>query len=283
VLINVSDHHTRVKAQANGVAPRLLGGLLGTQVGRTVEITNSFELLTVGGGDSPRAIDLAFLEKKCEQYKKVFPQSDFIGWYSTGAALQDEDMAIHKSITPYNESPVYMMMNPLIAPNSKDLPVTLYESEMHVIDGAPSMIFVKASYTIETVEAERISVDQIARILPGAGGVASASQLTTHLTSMHSAIKMLSSRIDAITQYLERVCSGTAKPDHALLRQIASLTRQLPAVDTPNFHQNFLTEYNDAVLMVYLACMTKGTAGINELADKFNIAFDKHSRRKNLL
>jgi hypothetical protein len=65
--------------------------------------------------------------------------------------------------------------------------------------------------------------------------------VTTHLTSMHSAIKMLSSRIDAITQYLERVCSGTAKPDHALLRQIASLTRQLPAVDTPNFHQNFLT------------------------------------------
>jgi hypothetical protein len=30
--------------------------------------------------------------------KKVFPQSDFIGWYSTGAALQDEDMAIHKSV-----------------------------------------------------------------------------------------------------------------------------------------------------------------------------------------
>jgi len=67
VLINVSDHHTRVKAQANGVAPRLLGGLLGTQVGRTVEITNSFELLTEGGGDSPRTIDLAFLQKKCAQ------------------------------------------------------------------------------------------------------------------------------------------------------------------------------------------------------------------------
>lgn len=47
---------------------------------------------------------------------------------------------------------------------------------MHVIDGVPSMIFVEASYTIETVEAERISVDQIARILPGAGGVGSASQ-----------------------------------------------------------------------------------------------------------
>jgi hypothetical protein len=45
-----------------------------------------------------------------------------------------------------------------------------------VIEGVPSMIFVEASYSIETVEAERISVDQIARILPGAGGSAHASQ-----------------------------------------------------------------------------------------------------------
>jgi COP9 signalosome complex subunit 6 len=67
VMINVSDHHTRVKAQANGVAPRLVGGLLGTQVGRTVEITNSFELLTIDSGDNPLTIDLAFLQKKTEQ------------------------------------------------------------------------------------------------------------------------------------------------------------------------------------------------------------------------
>ena len=45
-----------------------------------------------------------------------------------------------------------------------------------MIEGVPSMIFVEASYSIETVEAERISVDQIARILPGAGGSAHASQ-----------------------------------------------------------------------------------------------------------
>lgn len=42
-------------------------------------------------------------------------------------------------------------------------------------------------------------------------------------------------------------------------------------------------EYNDALLMVYLACMTKGTASINELADKFNIAFDNKNRRRGLM
>jgi hypothetical protein len=65
--------------------------------------------------------------------------------------------------------------------------------------------------------------------------------VTTHYTSMHSAIKMLNMRIDAIAQYLEGVSDGTTKQDHALLRQIASLTRQLPAVDTQRFQEDFLT------------------------------------------
>ena len=44
VILNISDHHTRVKAQGNGMALRVLGCVLGIQTGRTVEIFNSFEL-----------------------------------------------------------------------------------------------------------------------------------------------------------------------------------------------------------------------------------------------
>mmetsp|Transcript_22647 Transcript_22647/g.43269 ORF Transcript_22647/g.43269 Transcript_22647/m.43269 type:complete len:299 (-) Transcript_22647:579-1475(-) len=280
VLINVSDHHTRVKAQHGG-AERLIGGLLGVQTGRVVEITNSFELMTTGSGGE-LAVDLPFLRTKQEQYKKVFPTSDVIGWYSTGSELQDVDLQIHKTVTEINENPVFMLMNPVIAPASKDLPISLYESELHVIDGVPSIVFAQAAYTIETVEAERISVDQIARILPS-GSTSSADQLTSHLTGMYSAIKMLNSRIRCIEHYLQDVKNGTQAVDHELLRQIASLTRQLPAVDTERFREDFLTEYNDALLMVYLACMTKGTASINELADKFNIAFDNKNRRRGLM
>lgn len=65
VLINVSDHHTRVKAQHGG-AERLIGGLLGVQTGRVVEITNSFELMTTGSGGE-LAVDLPFLRTKQEQ------------------------------------------------------------------------------------------------------------------------------------------------------------------------------------------------------------------------
>ena len=72
VLINISDHHTRTRANALGgaaAAPpavRVLGCLLGSQAGRTVDIQNSFELrLVEGGGEA--AIDEAFLAKKMEQ------------------------------------------------------------------------------------------------------------------------------------------------------------------------------------------------------------------------
>lgn len=47
-----------------------------------------------------------------------------------------------------NESPVFPMMHPTIEPLQKDLPVFLYETEVHLIDNAPSFIFVRAGYSI---------------------------------------------------------------------------------------------------------------------------------------
>jgi COP9 signalosome complex subunit 6 len=66
VIVNISDHHTRIKAQTPGAArpPRVYGCVLGVQTGRTVEIFNSFELRY-----DPVAyvLDRAFLETKQEQ------------------------------------------------------------------------------------------------------------------------------------------------------------------------------------------------------------------------
>jgi hypothetical protein len=79
VLINLSDHYTRTKANSgassNGAstsgAPsttKVMGILLGSQVGRTVDISNSFEIKfqldpTTGGP----VIDMPFLTHRQEQ------------------------------------------------------------------------------------------------------------------------------------------------------------------------------------------------------------------------
>ena len=51
-----------------------------------------------------------------------------------------------------NESPVFLMMHPTIDPMQKDLPVFLYETEVHLIDDIPSFIFVRAAYSIAVSE-----------------------------------------------------------------------------------------------------------------------------------
>ena len=88
VIVNVSDHHTRVKAQAacsgdssssssaagSGQPPRVFGCVIGVQRGRTVEIFNSFELVLdpVSG-----TLDRAFLEKKQELCKLLLESVGF--------------------------------------------------------------------------------------------------------------------------------------------------------------------------------------------------------------
>ncbi|KAM5582870.1 COP9 signalosome complex subunit 6a-like [Rosa sericea] len=311
VMVNISDHYSRVKSQMNppiaahnatatttttannnnngaeavetasssssssASSPRVFGCVIGVQRGRTVEIFNSFELLY---DPETHSLERGFLEKKQELYKKVFPHFYILGWYSTGSDAQESDMTIHKALMDINESPVYVLLNPVINPAQKDLPITIYESELHVIDGVPQLIFVSSSYTIETVEAERISVDHVAHLKPSDGGSA-ATQLAAHLTGIHSAIKMLNSRIRVLHHYLLAMQKGEIPCENSLLRQVSSLLRRLPAVESGKFQDDFLMEYNDTLLITYLAVLTNCSSTMNELVDKFNTAYDRHSRR----
>ncbi|KAK6776979.1 hypothetical protein RDI58_023696 [Solanum bulbocastanum] len=290
VLLNISDHYTRVKSQATGAyagdgssagadspppPPRVFGCVIGVQRGRTVEIFNSFELLY---DPSTHSLDRAFLEKKQELYKKVFPNFYILGWYSTGSDAQESDMNIHRALMDVNESPLYVLLNPSINHAQKDLPITIYESELHIIDGIPQLIFAQASYTIETVEAERISVDHVAHLKPSDGGSA-ATQLAAHLTGTHSAIKMLNSRIRVLHHYLLAMQKGEIPCENSLLRQVSSLLRRLPTIESEKFRDDFLMEYNDTLLVSYLAMFTNCSSTMNELVDKFNTAYERHIRR----
>ncbi|GAU16354.1 hypothetical protein TSUD_117030 [Trifolium subterraneum] len=295
VIVNISDHYTRVKSQMNpshaphnntvnngvdGVVsslppPRVYGCVIGVQKGRTVEIFNSFELLY---DPSTNSLDRPFLEKKQELYKKVFPHFYILGWYSTGSDAEEADMHIHKALMDINESPVYVLLNPAINHSQKDLPVSIFESELHVIDGIPQLIFVHSSYTIETVEAERISVDHVAHLKPSDGGSA-ATQLAANLTGIHSAIKMLHSRIKVLHHYLLAMEKEEVPRENSLLRQVSSLLRRLPAIESGKFQDDFLMEYNDTLLISYLAMLTNCSSAMNDLVDKFSTAYDRHTRR----
>lgn len=67
MLINISDHFTRVKANTGSPDVRVYGVLLGSQVGRTVDISNSFEIKHEVDAQGQLQIDVPFLTHKQEQ------------------------------------------------------------------------------------------------------------------------------------------------------------------------------------------------------------------------
>jgi COP9 signalosome complex subunit 6 len=254
VILNISDHYTRQKAQTRqGPIKKVAGCIVGLTETRRVEIANSFEVPLVEGEHGGVVMDLNFLRKKVTQFKQVFPQYEVLGWYSTGSGQPSpDDVTVQRSLIdgfvsapgtsaeavqepdPFCDRPVYLRLDTHIdfSSDAKDLPITAYESE-HRTDVAgevPTLLFVPVeAYRLkpESGEAERISVDHISRA-GAAAGAGGASTLTTQLGGMRNAISMLNDRIAMLHKYLGDVNNGTVSSNPSILREIASLCSRLP-------------------------------------------------------
>jgi len=90
VIMNVSEHWTRLKAQ-EGSQQQVLGALIGKQNGRNIEIMNSFELL-FDKIENDIIIDRVYYNQKEAQFKQVFPDLDFLGWYTIGNVPTEGDI-----------------------------------------------------------------------------------------------------------------------------------------------------------------------------------------------
>ncbi|CAG9854200.1 unnamed protein product [Phyllotreta striolata] len=270
VIMNVSEHWTRERAQ-EGAVQQVIGALIGKQKGRNIEIMNSFELVfRVIGGDI--IIDKDYYNMKEEQFKQVFSDLDFIGWYTTGDSPSMMDIKVHKQICEINESPILLKLNPYDK-NIEYLPVDLFESVIDLVNGEATMLFVPLTYTLATEEAERIGVDHVARMSTTDSG--ESSLVAEHLTAQHSAIKMLHSRVKLVLEYMKAVQSGQLPRNHEVLREAYSLCHRLPVIDGTRFRQDFYNQCNDVGLMTYLGTLTKGCNDLNQFVNKFNILYDR--------
>ncbi|KNZ46385.1 uncharacterized protein VP01_730g1, partial [Puccinia sorghi] len=301
-ILNVSDHFTRTRLQSErqdidskpspyirsplNIERRLrtyshavyspaqvFGALIGTQVGKKIEIVNSFEILT----DPDGKVNDGFLKTRREQFQQVFPTLDLLGWYTNGQEPRERDLAILNQLSESTDlsSPILMFYDPLRTQSSgttsrKELPVQIFEftQSTGVSDGEA---FVKCTFDVQTSEAERIAVDCVAK--PNAGskesGRASPPPFHTHdeilapgvdllrscflwpivvanLITQRNAIQMLHHKLGAIVDYLvQLMASLEAEPsapkiDHDLLREISSLVASL---SNPNENLSFQKEY----------------------------------------
>lgn len=271
VVMNISEHWTRVRAQENQ-SQQVVGALIGKQTGRKIEVMNSFELMySTDTENKDIRINTEYYYTKTEQFKQVFKDLDFLGWYTTGGPPNESDIKIHHQMCMITDSPIILKLNPA-APTS-DLPITVYESVID-IGAEAQMRLVQLSYTLATEEAERIGVDHVARVSNVESGSANSSA-ADHLESQYSSISMLYTRVRFLSKYIEAVGEGKLPHNHEIAREVYALCCRLPVLDPALLSKNLFDQYNDVTLMTYLGVINKGCHTMNQCISKFNVLNDR--------
>lgn len=190
VLLTVSDHITR-----HALRPRkepIVGALLGQHNGRDITLEHAFECQVVPGEQGVILLHQTWFQDRLQQYKDVHkePALELVGWFTTTPSTgpEKEHVPIHQQIIhDYNETAVLLAFHPtdvLAGPSQGGkLPLTIYESvyegtlgagkaaeadgdrpmAVDSPDGPLDLKFRELPYSIETGEAEMISVDFVAR------------------------------------------------------------------------------------------------------------------------
>jgi COP9 signalosome complex subunit 6 len=273
VILNISEHWTRLTMQVGSSVP-IIGALIGKQKDRTVEIMNSFELSYNILDNSSLVIDREYYNSKEEQFKQVFCDLDFLGWYitSTGSAKPTlGDIDIHKQITNIAESPIFLKMDP--HGGHTDLPIKVYESIIDLMNGDTKMLFVELTYTLSTEDAERIGVDHVARM--SSNDARENSLVAETLTVQFNAIKMLHTRVKLILGNLKDAKISERSVKNEILREYVSLCHRLPVMESGEFYRDLYTHCNDVALIAYLGVLTKCSNEVNDFCNKFNALFDR--------
>ncbi|KAH7375182.1 COP9 signalosome complex subunit 6 [Plectosphaerella cucumerina] len=270
VLLSISDYITRhtLREQEGPI----VGGILGQHNGREVTMEHAFDCFVDSHPRTPSTyrLNIGHTNERIEQLRLVHKDRnlDFVGWYTLipKAGPFPDLMHIHNDFLKINESAILLGFDAgEIQGHSVGgkLPLTVYESSYEVDDSAnpdtegdnkmleegeeaPEALklrFREIAYTVETGEAEMISVDFVARgsgnatfteppsdakkkqqasaaKAKGKGKSKAASdaedlilspedeELIAALTAKANAIKMLHSRINLVSTYLARLPSA---------------------------------------------------------------------------
>jgi len=273
--MSLADHYTRERLQNK--KDRAVGLLFGKQKGRVVTVFESFELTNL---DAKALQD--FEKGELEIFRQIYPDYECVGWYSTGDKIRDGDKKYHQSVTKSveeekegstdwrSEHPLFLLLDPAPKEDQRDLPLQVFEESIKIVGDKRTTEFVKSAFRLVSDEAERVTVVHCARVITGDEGK-EQSAVTTPYTTVKKAITSLHERLRILHRFLEDVQKGKVKADQKTLRRIKALCQRLPTMDSQSFRDDFFSEYNDALLVSYLASVTKSQSLLNSLVENFNM------------
>ena len=301
-IVSISELHTR----ANG-ASRTAGLLLGRQRGLQVDVLGACALDTESWKSEAFA-------RKMALYRSSMGW-ETIGWFLTSTDVDHDPnekdgkyavMELHNDLfVEYsgNQAPLYISFNPDAGDVAGELSLRVFESSLMMMgaSGATRPKMVQKRYVVRASPWES-AVGAYAKreLLPsssssssdgaGAGAATAAvtldaeastdSSVARRMVEIQRALRILNGRVKKLRAFIARVEGGGVAGEEALplVRLAASICHRLPVLDTRDFKAELRAEYTDAMLITYLATITKSQLAVSAVLDKSERAFGSSGR-----
>lgn len=265
-IATICDHFTRVSVGGSRL-PRdspVVGLLFGVQTDLEISIHDASDAnYTVEKGMIH--VNKVDVERSRALLTAVYPNYELLGWYALGNEPTPIHMAVHSTMMPFNESPLFLLMNntPQIA---NQLPLTIFESEVHLVGEVPTPCFVELQFKLATHQAERVAVDQVTKI----SSVDGASAVEVQNQSITVSLNTFKGKLDFLIFVLKCMKQERVPVDCDLLRKASKICQQLPVVGATDFQESFIHDLSESFLITYMSAVTKTTSSMSELTDKYH-------------
>jgi len=254
VVFSILDHFVmRSEGQT-----RVFGTLLGINNDGIIEIRNCFPVphtekdQVVWDGKDHRSM--------LELHLKANPQETVVGWYSTGASINDDSIRIHDFYWREMQAPpIHLLVdtgltNDRLAINSYiSTPLSFANSE-----NALGFQFKPVSLEFTTQRPEKIGVDILLSSQQNSG--------VQDLDSLELSLKRLLSLLDIVSSYVDQVVKENEQADPTIGRMISDIVASLPRIDSPSFQKMFNRSIKDLLMVVWLTTLTQTQL---QISDKF--------------
>jgi 26S proteasome regulatory subunit N8 len=225
VLLSVVDHYNRV---AKSTKKRVVGILLGQQIGSKINVANSFAVPFEEDEKDPSVwfLDHNYHESMYDMFRKVNAKERMVGWYHSGPRLRNSDLEINELLKRYLPHPVLVIVD--VQPSDLALPTSAYYAveEVHDDGTATTRTFHHIPSVMGAEEAEEIGVEHLLRDIKDS----SVGTLSTQMVGTLQSLRGLHQYLVDIQLYLEKVLTEKLPVNHAVLYNLQDMLNLLPNV-----------------------------------------------------
>ncbi|KAL5338782.1 maintenance of mitochondrial structure and function-domain-containing protein [Aspergillus crustosus] len=279
VLLSVADHYGR---SAKGTRKRVVGVLLGENIGGNVRVSNSFAVPFEEDEKDPSVwfLDHNFVESMSDMFKKINAREKLVGWYHSGPKLRASDLEINELFKRYTPNPLLVIVD--VQPKEVGVPTDAYFAVDEIKDDGTttSRTFVHTPSTIEAEEAEEIGVEHLLRDIRDVA----VGTLSTRITSQLQSLQGLHLRLRDIGQYLQKVLDHELPVNHAILGNLQDVFNLLPNLSTPattpraggepeqptdnaELARAMSIKTNDQLMAIYLSSLVRAVTAYHDLIE----------------